>query len=140
MRLPQLGTQPWTPTNLRLPRGHRYDPWVHAELLGLQVLERPLEDANEYWSEPLQTIYLRESMRPFNQRIALAHGIAHMVLEHPDDRPKYEFAANRLCSLLLIDPRELDQARLAFPGDNAAVAIEVGVTPRVLAAYLGRRE
>jgi hypothetical protein len=122
--------------SLRLPRGKAYDPYAHAAALEVQVLFRPLTRANEFWLEKSRTIFLKSGMREDNCRVALAHGLAHMILGHPDDRPKFEQAADRYCSLHLIHPVELGAAISAFPDDEARVAAELGVTRRVLRAYL----
>lgn len=72
------------------------------------------------------------------QRNALAHGIAHWSLGHRDDRPKFENAADRVACLYLIDPRELE-AVTSWTQDSAAIAHELGVTERHLAAFVAAR-
>ena len=129
---PNLG-----PTSLRLPRGRQYDPWAHADALGLQVIVRPIRTAAELWLPEHNTIVIRSGMRAVHQRNALAHGVAHADLGHEDDRPKHEHQADRYASLYLIDPREFQDIR-AWTDDVDKIAQELDVTRRLLDAYLSR--
>jgi Zn-dependent peptidase ImmA (M78 family) len=81
-------------------------------------------------------IVLKRSMRAVHQRNALAHGIAHAVLGHRDDRPKHERQADRYAARHLIDPVEL-RAVQAWTQDPGQIAAELGVTRRLLLAYSG---
>lgn len=135
--MPQPETQNWIQTSLLLRRGRAYDPWEHAEALGIQVLERALVTANEIWLPQHNTICLKIGMRDVHKRNALAHGIGHAALAHDDDRPKFEKQADRFATLYLIDPREFAAAQAGAPC-IAALASELGVTVRLLEAYLSR--
>lgn len=117
-----------------LPSGTDYDPWRHADELGLRVALADLEWANELWLPDHRTIVLRRSMRASHQRNALAHGIGHAVLGHRDDRPKHERQADRYAARRLIDPLAL-RALQAWTQDPAQIAAELGVTRRLLLAY-----
>ncbi len=130
-------TRSLAPTSLVLPRGRKYDPFEHAEALGVQVIERPIRTAHELWLPDLYTIVLRSGLRAVHKRNALAHGIGHAALGHDDDRPKHEHQADRFASLYLIDPAEFD-AVTRWTDDPARIAGELGVTMRLLEAYLGR--
>ncbi len=134
--------QPQTPssnrTSLRLPRGRAYDPWEHADAIGLQVIVRPIRTANEMWLPEHNTIVVRSGLRAAHQRVALTHGIGHADLGHEDDRPKHEHQADRYASLYLIEPAELLDLTL-WSDDVDKIAGELGVTRRVLDAYLGFR-
>jgi len=81
-----------------------------------------------------RTIVVRSDLREAHRRTALAHGIAHWELMHPDDRPKHEAQADRYAALYLIHPRELAEVS-AWTSDPAKIAIELGVTVRLLEAY-----
>lgn len=126
-----------TPTSLGLPRGRDYDPWYHADAIGLQVIVRPIRTANEMWMPEHNTIVLRTGLRAVHQRNALAHGIGHADLGHEDDRPKHEHQADRYASLYLIDPIEFREL-CGWTNDPRKLATELGVTGRLLAAYLTR--
>lgn len=126
-----------SPTSHRLPRGRAYDPWEHADAIGLQVIVRPIRTAAELWLPDHNTIVLRSGLRMVHQRNALAHGVAHAELAHEDDRPKHEHQADRYASLYLIDPAELDDLR-RWTDDYDRIVTELGVTRRLLDAYLRR--
>jgi Zn-dependent peptidase ImmA (M78 family) len=91
----------------------------------------------ELWLPEHNTIVLRSGLRAVHQRNALAHGIGHADLAHEDDRPKHEHQADRYASLYLIDPIEFREV-IAWADDRAKAAGELGVTLRLLDAYLGR--
>ena len=132
-------TRSLNPTSLALPRGRAYDPFEHAEAIGLQVIHRPIRTAHELWLPDLYTIVLKKGLRSVHQRNALAHGIGHAALGHVDDRPKHEHQADQYASLYLIDPAEF-AAVTRWTNDPATIALELGVTQRLLEAYLSRSE
>lgn len=118
-----------------LPSGRHYDPYAHAEELGLQILYRPLRTANEMWLPDHATIVIEESLRAVHRRNTLTHGIAHMLYGHEDSRPKHEIQADRYAGERLIDPTEIRELMKWTP-DSARLANELGVTTRVLRVYL----
>jgi Zn-dependent peptidase ImmA (M78 family) len=122
-------------TNLLLPRGRRYDPYEHADLLGLQVLLRPIAQDELVLDRKYKTIVVCSDLRGAHRRTALAHGIGHWELHHPDDRPKYERQADAYASLYLVHPEELREA-LRGTDDHRKVAGELGITERLLRAFL----
>lgn len=125
-----------TPTNqTTYSRGREYDPYAHAELLGISVLLRPIRTANELWLPEHHTLVIKSGMRAVHQRNAAAHGIAHAVLGHPDDRPKHETQADRYASENLID---LDECRelMKWTPDCHRLAAELGVTTRLMRVFL----
>lgn len=132
--MPPLQTQSSTPP-ITFPRGRGYDPWAHAAALGIRVVERPLDAVHELWFPDLRLIILKAGMRPAHLRNALAHGVAHAVLGHRDDRPKHERQADRYAARQLIDADEL-RSITAWADDAGQVVAELGVTRRLLLAYL----
>jgi hypothetical protein len=116
--------------------GADYDPYEHAETLGIHVIHRPIRSAHELWLPDWNLIVVRSGMRQIHDRCALAHGIAHAVLGHRDDRPKHEHAADRLAAINLINPDELYQAARWAP-DCDRLAAELGVTTRITRTALG---
>lgn len=133
MNEPQQPTPKWTLTSPT--RGRAYDPYEHAESAGIQVLFRPIRTANELWLPEHQTLVIRESMRSVHRRSACAHGLAHALLGHRDDRPKHEVQADRLAAENLIDHDEIMDAMRWVP-DPARLAQELAVTGRLLRVYL----
>jgi Zn-dependent peptidase ImmA (M78 family) len=101
------------------------------------VLFRPIRTKNELWLPEHQTLVIRESMRSVHRRNACAHGLAHAALGHVDDRPKHEHQADLFASLYLIDPQEFESVR-RWAKDVPTIATELGVTSRLLEAYLRR--
>lgn len=122
-------------TSLILPRGRLYDPYEHAHALGLNVLLRPIRTDEYLMDRKYRTLVVCSDLRDTHRRTALAHGIGHWDLMHPDDRPKHEHQADRYASLYLIHPRELEEVR-GWTREPAKIASELGVTVRLLEAYL----
>jgi Zn-dependent peptidase ImmA (M78 family) len=118
-----------------LEHGRGYDPFLHAELLGIQVIEDRLTRGHEIWMPEFHTIVLEKSLRAVHKRNALAHGLGHAVLGHVDDRPKHEHQADRFAAANLIDPVEFN-AVIAWAPDLDRLVSELGVTRRLVLAYL----
>lgn len=130
------GIENWTRTNPTYPEvGRGYDPIGHAEELGIQVLFRPIRTGNELWLPEHQTLVIRSTMRAVNRRNAAAHGIAHALLGHEDDRPKHEVQADRLAAEHLIDYEECVDLMKWTP-DCHRLAYELGVTTRLMRVFL----
>ena len=114
--------------------GH-YDPWEHAERLGIHVVYGRLRTANGLWLPEHRTIVLKPRMRALVERTVLAHELGHVCLGHLDDRPKHELQADRFAARHLIHPDRLREVAACTP-DPAQWALELQVTPRVLETYL----
>ena len=112
-----------------------YDPYEHAEMIGLDVIYRHISKDELVLPREYRTIVVCSDIREVHQRNALAHGIAHWELGHPDDRPKHEHQADRYASLYLIHPEELREV-CRWTDDRALIAQELLVTQRLLEAYL----
>lgn len=128
-------TRSTEPPSLTRPKGRDYDPYEHADALGIQVLYRPLRASNELWLPDYKTIIVESSLRAVHRRNVLAHGVAHAALGHVDDRPKHEVQADRYAAENLID---LDECRqlMRWTPDAARLAAELEVTGRVLRVFL----
>ena len=122
-------------TSHLLRRGRSYDPFYHADLLGLQVIFKNITQDELVLPRQYSTIVVRNTLREVHQRNALAHGIAHWELGHPDDRPKHESQADRYAALYLIHPGELKEVS-RWTSDLCVIAEELLVTRRLLEAYL----
>lgn len=117
------------------PRGSDYDPWEHAEHLGVEVVVRRLRTAHGRWFPGYNQILISDRLRASDQRLVLAHEIGHAALCHPDDRPKYENQADRFAAQNLICPDELADLYEWCPDERRIVA-ELGVTTRLFRAYV----
>lgn len=116
-------------------RGTNYDPWDHAEQLGITVVHRTLRASNGLWVPDARTIILRPRMRRIVERSVLAHELGHAHHAHRDDRPKHELQADRFAARHLIHPSELQRAASASP-DPGAWCHELAVNARILRRYL----
>lgn len=113
----------------------KYDPWTHANQLGINVIERSIRTANGFWIPDHNLIVLKTGMKARHKRSVLAHEIGHADLGHRDDRPKHEVQANRYAAERLIDHDQLLQ--LGGWIDNPHhLAIELEVTHQILRIYL----
>jgi len=116
-------------------RGSAYDPWEHADHLGIEVVARPLRTAHGLWLPEYRTILIHSKLRAGAQRLILAHEIGHADLAHPDDRPKHERQADEYAAHNLICPIELEAAYKWAP-DEGSLVRELGVTTRLFRAYV----
>lgn len=122
-------------TNQTHHRGRDYDPWAHAEQLGIEVVVRPLRTAHGLWLPDMNTIAIHSRIRSGAQRLVLAHEIGHADLGHRDDRPKHERQADVYAARNLICPDELEDLYKWCP-DEQRVISELGVTTRLFRAYV----
>jgi Zn-dependent peptidase ImmA (M78 family) len=122
-------------TNPTHPRGRAYDPWAHADDMGIEVVVRPLRSAHGLWLPEYNTILLHSRLRAGAQRNVLAHEVGHAALAHPDDRPKHERQADVFAARNLIDPAELADLYKWCP-DEQRIVTELGVTTRLFRAFL----
>lgn len=122
-------------TNPKLPRGRAYDPWEHADLLGVEVVVRPLRTAHGLWLPDYNTILIHSKLRAGARRNVLAHEIGHAALAHRDDRPKHERQADRFAARHLICPDELADL-YGWCADEQRIVAELGVTTRLFRAYV----
>jgi len=117
-----------------------YDPFAHAEALGLQVIYRNLTTANGLWLPDLRVIFLQKRMRAIHERSVLSHEIGHAVLGHRQSTPKHEVQADRWAVRKLIDP-DLVRGVARTTDDIGAWCHELNVSADILDRYLqDRRE
>lgn len=131
-------TQRLTPTSQRLRRGLAYDPYSHAEALGIEVIHRPIRHANGMWLPDHSLIVIQSGLRRLHDRSTLAHEIAHAMLGHVDDRPKHERQADAFAGELLIHPAECEEAS-RHTHNVHELSLELQVSTRILTAWLSRR-
>lgn len=124
-----------SPRMSRIPRGRKYDPWEHADHLGIEVVTRPLRTAHGLWLPDHSTILVHSKLRPAHQRNVLAHEVGHAAHAHRDDRPKHEKQADKFAAYHLIDPDELADLYSWCP-DEQRIVTELGVTTRLFRAFV----
>ena len=122
-------------TSRTCPKGRAYDPWAHAEHLGIEVIVRRLRTANGRWFPEYGQILISDRLRVSQQRLVLAHEIGHGVFGHTDERPKHERQADQFAARNLIDPEELADLYKWCP-DEQRIVTELGVTTRLFRAYV----
>lgn len=116
-----------------------YDPFQHADELGLQVEYQRLRSALGLYIHDEHRIILRTGLRARTERSVLAHEIAHHL--HNDVpvesfwTPRQERRADRTAAQMLINPKRLHQAQQASP-DPGRWAAELDITGDILLAYL----
>lgn len=130
-----IPTPNWGTTNLILPKGRAYDPWEHADLLGIPVFVRRLRTAHGRWFPEYGEIIISDRLRVGDQRLSLSHELGHGVLGHPDDRPKHEKQADQFAAQNLICPDELADLRDWCPDEDRIIS-ELGVTRHLFRAYV----
>jgi len=119
-----------------------YDPWAHAEQLGLNVRRgtpsRPDHDGELYLDQRL--VILRPGMTRRKERFTLTHENYHAIR---GDRPipegmllrKRELKVDRLAAERLIDPQRLQRLMIEHP-DPGHWCLELNITARALRVYL----
>lgn len=112
-----------------------YDPYKHADQLGIEVIHRPLSRKHGLWLPEHNLIVIREGMRVIHDRSTLTHEIGHAILGHVDDRPKHETQADRWAAKQLINPVKLCRIA-AWTDDPARIAAELGVATRLVQVFL----
>jgi Zn-dependent peptidase ImmA (M78 family) len=112
-----------------------YDPYEHADRLGIPVIHGRLRSDNGMWIPAERVIILRRGMRRLLERSTLAHELGHAALGHQDDRPRHERQADIFAARHLIDPRQLASVARDHP-DPGYWCTELDVTPHILETYL----
>ncbi|UCR89287.1 ImmA/IrrE family metallo-endopeptidase [Mycetocola spongiae] len=118
----------------------QYDPWNHAEKLGVSIIEWPLRTAKGMWVPEQRAIFIRPKMRSFVELSVLAHELVHAEYCDPaGHHPKNEARANRIAAQRLINPREIAELLRLYP-DGDRICRELGVTREIFQAYLDTGE
>ena len=113
-----------------------YDPYTHAETLGIEVIHRPISKMNGLWIPDHNVIVIRSGMKVAYDVSTLAHELGHAKYGHRDGRPKHEHQADKFASDSLIDVDEAAELMQWVP-DCERMALELGVTARLLRVWMG---
>ena len=116
-----------------------YDPYEHAEQLGLEIHYQPIRTAHGLYIPSRRTILLRPRMRAIVERSVLAHEVQHHLLEHRRTEGVWALRQERAADLgaarALIHPEHYADVT-AWSNDPAEVCRELGVTGELLLAYV----
>jgi Zn-dependent peptidase ImmA (M78 family) len=138
-RLPKIRC--WSPEVEYGGTGRLYDPWLHAEGLGVRVIEGRLR--RNRWGEYRDAdrlIVLARGMTHRSQRTVLAHEVQHAITR--DVLSLYGAFDNRLerrarinAAAHLICPTEYAEAERLFGPHDAYIADELNVVVEVLSDW-----
>ena len=118
------------------PCASDYDPHAHADALGLPVIYRdlPEDDMVAAYSAEHEAIFVRPNLLRSVERCAIAHEIVHYEHQDIGNTRDQEDRADRIAARRLIRPWRLDTLHGA--SGPAAAALELGVTERIMTAYI----
>lgn len=115
-------------------RHEHYDPYEHADRLGIRIIYRRLTTGNGLWLPDLGTIFLQRGLRRVHERSVLAHELGHFAYGHRTSTPRNERQADRFAARHLVDPDLLEDVQ-HDSGDPNVWANEVGVTLDLLETW-----
>lgn len=117
-----------------------YDPWRHADQLGLRVIEGDPGQGNRGLWVGNGAIIIKPSLTTLQARCTLSHEIVHAQYDPPliphHLSPKAEVRADRIAAQRLILPREYNQLVRIYPDNPTQLAYELGVTLKILETYI----
>lgn len=118
---------------------NNYDPFQHAESLNIDVQWKELpHNLHGLWTGT--AIIIDPRCNTVQTRCALAHEIVHAELDQPLLHKSYaariEARCDRIAAERLIDPREYNCVLRAYPNNLPQLATELGVTLRMLQAFI----
>lgn len=117
-----------------------YDPWKHADQLGLRIIEGNPGIGNRGLWAGNNIIILQKGLSTLKARCTLSHEIVHAQYDMPliphDLSPKAEARADRIAASRLITPSDYTILAQIYRDNPAQLAFELGVTPKILAAYI----
>ncbi|QNV40618.1 ImmA/IrrE family metallo-endopeptidase [Rothia amarae] len=117
-----------------------YDPYEHADQLGLHVIEgNPGKGNRGLWAGN-GIIIIRPGLTCIQFRCTLAHEIVHAEYDPPiiprHLSPKAEAKADRIAAERLIDRKEFSRLAEMYFDNPTQLAFELGVTPKLLETYI----
>lgn len=116
------------------------DPYALAEQLGVPIIYRKLAGGlHAYWDGTRIIVDTRLSQ--IQERCAITHNLMHVLAGdepylHAMGAAAVEARRDLQAAELLIDPAAFRQAAALYPDDPAKVAAELGITDRLLNAWV----
>jgi Zn-dependent peptidase ImmA (M78 family) len=120
---------------MAMTRGLGYDPYVHADNLGVRVIYRNLRTGNGLWVPQIRTIFLQTRMRMIHERSVLSHELGHVCMGHSESTARNEVQADRWAARHLIHPDEI-AAAATMSSDPGVWCHELNVSADILERYL----
>ncbi|UAJ78363.1 ImmA/IrrE family metallo-endopeptidase [Leifsonia sp. ZF2019] len=114
-----------------------YDPWVHAEDLGVPVIFRPDLPTPKMvacYSRRKQAIFVRPNQHFIVERCAIAHEIVHFENDDVGTTRTQEDRANRIAARRLIRASRIAEL-YGITDDPDRIALHLEVTERMLRVY-----
>lgn len=115
-----------------------YDPWEHAELLGLPLITRadlPTSQMVACYSSKRKAVFVRPGLSHAVERCAIAHEIVHHEWADIGTTRAQEDRADRLAARRLIRPTRMREiGRVAE--DLGRIALELNVTERIMRTFM----
>ncbi len=115
-----------------------YDPFAHAEALGLRIVYRPIAGASGLWIPEHRTVVLQPGLHRAHERSTLAHEIVHAEFQDRGRIPAQERRADRIAAERLLAGFDLRRAA-ALSDDPGVWALEAGVTDHLMEVHLRAR-
>ena len=115
-----------------------YEPWKHAESLGLPIVYRddlPSENTIAAYSEQHKAIFVRNGLPQSVERCAIAHEIVHYEYADCGFSRFQEDRADRIAASRLIRRTNLEEALLET-NDLGHAALILGVTENIMITYM----
>lgn len=117
-----------------------YNPWEHADQLGLRVIEGDPGQGNRGLWAGNGLIILQPHQTQLKARCTLSHEIVHAQYDPPliphHLSPKAEARADRIAAQRLINADEYLRLARIYRDNPAQLAYELSVTPKILNAYI----
>lgn len=110
----------------------------HAETAGVNVYWANLKTCNAGYDHRRKTIWLDHSLasEPRNAASILAHELAHFLRGDEGPQPaSVERRCDMIAAGMLINPGDYATAERIYEGDINNIAVELGVTARLVRAY-----
>ena len=116
---------------MEMTLGKDYDPYDHAERLGIKIVYQRLRTANGLWIPDHRAVILQPRMRRIVERSVLTHELGHICLGHREETPRNELRADRWAVRKLIAPGDLERVGTTT-ADLGALCHELGVSADIL--------
>lgn len=109
--------------------------FAHAADLGLMVEHADLGNRHGQYHDDVRLIVLNRRLTRAQATTTLAHELGHAVFGDRCSTAANERRADEYAAALVISPREYARAERLVGSHAGALAVELGVTPRLIEAW-----